>query len=104
MAQLRLAESYKYAHVTYFFNGLREEPFKGEYRTLVPSNTSPHPEEHPEMMAAAITDRLVEAIENKGFDFILVNYANADTIGHTAELQRRHGGGAACSTRRSRAW
>jgi 2,3-bisphosphoglycerate-independent phosphoglycerate mutase len=86
MVQLRLAESYKYAHVTYFFNGLREEPFKGEYRTLVPSNTSPHPEEHPEMMASAITDRLVEAIESKGFDFILVNYANADTIGHTANF------------------
>jgi len=86
MVQLRLAESYKYAHVTYFFNGLREEPFKGEYRTLVPSNSSPHPEGHPEMMASAITDRLVEAIESHGFDFILVNYANADTIGHTADF------------------
>jgi 2,3-bisphosphoglycerate-independent phosphoglycerate mutase len=86
LTQLRLAETYKYAHVTYFFNGLREEPFKGEYRTLVPSNTGPHPEEHPEMMAAAITDRLVEAIQTKGFDFILVNYANADTIAHTANF------------------
>ena len=85
MAQLRLAETYKYAHVTYFFNGLREPPFKGEYRTLVPSNSSLHPEEHPEMMAGAITDRLLEAIQNKTFDFILVNYANPDTIGHTAD-------------------
>jgi len=84
--QLRLAETYKYAHVTYFFNGLHEEPFKGEYRTLVPSNASPHPEEHPEMMAAAITDRLIEAIQSRGFDFILVNYANADTIAHTANF------------------
>jgi 2,3-bisphosphoglycerate-independent phosphoglycerate mutase len=86
LTQLRLAETYKYAHVTYFFNGLREPPFKGEYRTLVPSNSSPHPEEHPEMMAAAITDRLVEAIQSRGFDFILVNYANADTIAHTANF------------------
>ncbi|HUC31077.1 MAG TPA: 2,3-bisphosphoglycerate-independent phosphoglycerate mutase, partial [Candidatus Paceibacterota bacterium] len=86
LIQLRLAETYKYAHVTYFFNGLREEPFKGEYRTLVPSNSSPHPEGHPEMMAAAITDRLIEAIQSRGFDFILVNYANADTIAHTADF------------------
>jgi 2,3-bisphosphoglycerate-independent phosphoglycerate mutase len=86
LTQLRLAETYKYAHVTYFFNGLREPPFKGEYRTLVPSNTGPHPEEHPEMMAAAITDRLIESIESHGFDFILVNYANPDTIAHTANF------------------
>jgi 2,3-bisphosphoglycerate-independent phosphoglycerate mutase len=84
--QLRLAETYKYAHVTYFFNGLREPPYKGEYRTLVPSNTNPHPEEHPEMMANAITDRLIESIQSRGFDFILVNYANPDTIAHTANF------------------
>ena len=62
MSQLRLAETYKYAHVTYFFNGLREPPFPNEYRTLIPSNESLHPESHPEMMAPAITDRLIEAI------------------------------------------
>jgi 2,3-bisphosphoglycerate-independent phosphoglycerate mutase len=84
MTQLRLAETYKYAHVTYFFNGLREEPFQNEYRILIPSNESLHPEEHPEMMARPITDRLVEAMENHAFDFVLVNYANPDTIGHTA--------------------
>src|SRR6185312_4460321 len=84
LTQLRIAETYKYAHVTYFFNGLREPPFKGEYRTLVPSNVTPHPEDHPEMMASAITDRLTEALETGGFDFILVNYANPDTIAHTA--------------------
>jgi 2,3-bisphosphoglycerate-independent phosphoglycerate mutase len=83
-AQLRIAETYKYAHVTYFFNGLREPPFPGEYRTLIPSGTNLHPEEHPEMMASAITDRLIEAINSKGFEFILVNYANADAIAHTA--------------------
>jgi 2,3-bisphosphoglycerate-independent phosphoglycerate mutase len=85
MSQLRLAETYKYAHVTYFFNGLREQPFQGEYRTLVPSTSGLHPEEHPEMMATAVTDRLVEAIQNKAFDFILVNYANPDTIAHTSD-------------------
>jgi len=85
LVQLRLAESYKYAHVTYFFNGLREAPFLNEYRTLIPSNESLHPEEHPEMMAKPITDRLVEAMENRAFDFILVNYANPDTIAHTAD-------------------
>ena len=85
MSQLRLAETYKYAHVTYFFNGLREPPFKGEYRTLIPSASGLHPEEHPDMMANALTDRLVEAIQNKTFDFILVNYANPDTIAHTSD-------------------
>lgn len=85
LVQLRLAETYKYAHVTYFFNGLREAPFLNEYRTLIPSNESLHPEEHPEMMAKQVTDRLVEAIENRAFDFILVNYANPDTIAHTAD-------------------
>ena len=85
LIQLRLAESYKYAHITYFFNGLREEPFLNEYRTLIPSNEGLHPEEHPEMMAKPITDRLVEAMENHAFDFILVNYANPDTIAHTAD-------------------
>ncbi len=87
LTQLRLAETYKYAHVTYFFNGFREAPFKGEYRTLVPSASGPHPEEHPEMMAVAITDRLIEAIDSRGFDFILVNYSNADTMGHSANFK-----------------
>ena len=81
--QLRLAETYKYAHVTYFFNGYKEEPFKSEYRVLVPSLQTPTPAEHPEMMASQITDRLMQGIENQGFDFILVNYANPDTMGHT---------------------
>ncbi len=83
--QLRLAETYKYAHVTYFFNGLREPPFKNEFRALIPSLQSPHPEEHPEMMAKAITDRLIEATQTHAFDFVLVNYSNGDTIAHTAD-------------------
>ena len=84
LAQLRVAETYKYAHVTYFFNGLHEEPYRGEYRTLVPSLPSLHNEEHPEMMATAITDRLIDAIQSRGFDFVLANYANPDTIAHSA--------------------
>lgn len=87
MNQLRLAESYKYAHVTYFFNGFTEPPFEGEYRVLIPSEPIPHPDEHPQMMASAITDRLVQAIENRAFDFILVNYANGDTIAHSGNYK-----------------
>lgn len=85
--QLRIAETYKYAHVTYFFNGYREEPYKNEYRVLIPSLTTPHPDDHPELQAAAITDRVLQAIEGQAFDFILVNYANPDTIAHTGNYQ-----------------
>src|SRR3989338_2148578 len=86
-SQLRLAESYKYAHVTYFFSGRREPPFPGEYRAVVPSMNVTHPDEHPELMASAVTDRLLEAIQNRGFDFMLVNYSNPDTIAHTGNYQ-----------------
>lgn len=82
--QLRLTETYKYAHVTYFFNAHREQPYKNEYRVLIPSLATSQPEEHPEMKAQAITDRLIQSIQAGGFDFILVNYANSDTIAHTA--------------------
>ena len=85
--QLRLAETYKYAHVTYFFNGYHEPVFKNEYRVFIPSLTAPHPDEHPEMMASAITARLVQAIESRSFDFILANYANPDAIGHTGNFE-----------------
>jgi len=85
--QLRLAETYKYAHVTYFFNGFREPAFKNEYRVIVPSLLAPHPDEHPEMMASSITDRAIEAISNHSFDFILINYANPDTMGHTGNFE-----------------
>jgi 2,3-bisphosphoglycerate-independent phosphoglycerate mutase len=83
--QLRIAETEKYAHVTYFFNGLREEPFPNEYRVLIPSKNIARHEEHPEMMAAAITDRAVLAMNEGAFDFILINYANADIIAHTGK-------------------
>jgi 2,3-bisphosphoglycerate-independent phosphoglycerate mutase len=84
LIQLRVAEKYKYAHVTYFFNGYEEQPFKGEYRVVVPSLSTAKPEEHPEMQASAITDRIIEALANSSFDFILANYANPDTMAHTA--------------------
>lgn len=87
MIQLRLAETYKYAHVTYFFNGYVEPPFSNEYRVLIPSEPIPHPDEHPEMMAVALTDRLTGAIEERAYDFILVNYANPDTIAHSGNYK-----------------
>jgi 2,3-bisphosphoglycerate-independent phosphoglycerate mutase len=87
LTQLRLAETYKYAHVTYFFNGYEEPPYKNEYRVVIPSEPIPHPDDHPEMMAGAITDRLIEAIQGRGFGFILVNYANADAIAHTGNYK-----------------
>ncbi len=85
--QLRVAETYKYAHVTYFFNGYIEKPFKNEYRVLVPSLSTAKPEDHPEMQATAVTDRVVEALSNHSFDFILVNYANPDTMAHTSHYE-----------------
>ena len=85
--QWRIAETEKYAHITYFFNGLREKPFDGEYRVLIPSRQEFKYAEHPEMRAEEITTRLVEAIEEKAYDFILVNYANADIIAHTGNME-----------------
>lgn len=82
--QLRLAETYKYAHVTSFFNGYREAPFVNEYRTVIPSMPTARIEERPEMMAGPITDRLIDAVQSHGFDFILVNYSNPDTVAHSA--------------------
>ncbi|MEK7143927.1 MAG: 2,3-bisphosphoglycerate-independent phosphoglycerate mutase [Patescibacteria group bacterium] len=84
--QIRIAETQKYAHITYFFNGLKEEPFKNEYRVLIPSKRMLRLETHPEMMAKEITARVIEAIEEKAFDFILVNYANPDMIAHTGDF------------------
>lgn len=85
--QIRIAETYKYAHVTYFFNGYREPPFKNEYRVLIPSVSTPHPEKHPEMMAPSVTDRILQGLENQSFDFILANYANPDVIAHTGNYE-----------------
>lgn len=81
--QLRIAETEKYAHVTFFFSGGREEPFAGEERILIPSPQVATYDMQPEMSAPEVTDRIVDAIENQRFDVIIVNYANGDMVGHT---------------------
>lgn len=81
--QLHIAETEKYAHVTFFFNGGREEPFAGEQRVLVSSPKVATYDQQPEMSAPEVTDKLVAAIEGGTFDFIVVNYANGDMVGHT---------------------
>jgi len=81
--QLRIAETEKYAHVTYFFNGGEEEPWPGEDRILIPSPSVSKFDESPEMSAPQITEKILEAVKQKKYDFILVNYANADMVGHT---------------------
>ena len=81
--QLRIAETEKYAHVTFFFNGYKDPPFPNEYRILVPSKNVPKHDEHPEMMAKEITERTMQALEEGAFDFIMVNFANSDIIAHT---------------------
>lgn len=84
--QLRVAETEKYAHVTRFFNGLREDPFPNEYRVLIPSENVQRYDEHPAMMARTITDRVLSALTEHSFDFILVNYANPDMVAHTGNF------------------
>ncbi len=81
--QLHIAETEKYAHVTFFFNGGREKPFEGEERILIPSPRVATYDLKPEMSAYEITDALVKAINTQKFDFIVVNYANGDMVGHT---------------------
>lgn len=85
--QFRVAETEKYAHITYFFNGQKEEPFPNEYRILIPSQKVFRHDERPEMRAAEITNRIIGAVEDKGFDFILANYANPDMVAHTGNYQ-----------------
>jgi len=84
---LRCAETEKYAHVTYFFNGGVERPFGGEERILVPSPKVATYDLKPEMSAAGITDTVVNAIEKGDFDAIIMNYANADMVGHSGKLE-----------------
>lgn len=87
LKQLRLAETEKYAHVTYFFNGGIEEPFPGEDRELIPSPKVETYDLKPEMSAYEITESLINAINKNIYTFILVNYANPDMIGHTGKLE-----------------
>ncbi|HET6221569.1 MAG TPA: 2,3-bisphosphoglycerate-independent phosphoglycerate mutase [Dongiaceae bacterium] len=87
LKQLRIAETEKYAHVTFFLNGGEEKPYPGEERILVPSPKVATYDLKPEMSAYEVTDKLVAAIESGKFDLIVVNYANTDMVGHTGDLE-----------------
>jgi 2,3-bisphosphoglycerate-independent phosphoglycerate mutase len=87
LRQLRLAETEKYAHVTFFFNGGVEQPNEGEDRILVPSPKVATYDQQPEMSAGEVTDRLCEAIESGKYDAIICNYANGDMVGHTGNYE-----------------
>ncbi|MCK7551121.1 2,3-bisphosphoglycerate-independent phosphoglycerate mutase [Marinobacter goseongensis] len=84
--QLRISETEKYAHVTFFFNGGLETPFEGEDRILVPSPKVATYDLQPEMSAPEVTDKLVEAIKSGKYDLVICNYANGDMVGHTGKL------------------
>lgn len=86
LRQLRIAETEKYAHVTYFFGGGREVPFDGEERVLIPSPRVATYDLQPEMSAGEVTDRLLHALGSEDFDLLVVNYANPDMVGHTGNL------------------
>jgi 2,3-bisphosphoglycerate-independent phosphoglycerate mutase len=87
MRNLRVAETEKYAHVTYFFNGGVEQPFPGEDRVLVPSPKVATYDLKPEMSASGIADAVVKAAEDGAFDVMIVNFANADMVGHSGKIE-----------------
>jgi 2,3-bisphosphoglycerate-independent phosphoglycerate mutase len=81
--QIRIAETEKYPHVTFFFSGGREKPFEGESRIMVPSPKVATYDLQPEMSAQELTEKIIPEIQTKSADFICLNYANADMVGHT---------------------
>lgn len=83
--QLRIAETEKYAHITYFFNGLKNAPLKNEYRVIIPSRSDARPDDHPEMMTGEIASRVMQTID-EGIDFVLANIASPDAIAHTGNF------------------
>jgi len=87
LRNLRVAETEKYAHVTYFFNGGIETPFPGEDRVLVPSQKVATYDLAPEMSAAGIADAVIKAVEDTAFELVVVNFANADMVGHSGKLE-----------------
>ncbi len=87
LTQLRIAETEKYAHVTFFFNGGEEKQYPGEDRILVPSPKVETYDMKPEMSAYEVTDKVCEALENDKYDVVILNYANTDMVGHTGSLQ-----------------
>ena len=87
LTQLRIAETEKYAHVTFFFNGGEEKQYEGEDRILIPSPKVETYDMKPEMSAGEVTDKVVEAINSRKYDAIILNYANPDMVGHTGSLE-----------------
>ncbi|OGH73384.1 MAG: phosphoglycerate mutase (2,3-diphosphoglycerate-independent) [Candidatus Magasanikbacteria bacterium RIFCSPHIGHO2_02_FULL_51_14] len=86
LAQLHIAETEKYAHITFFLNGTVEDPFKGEERTIIPSPRVATYDKVPEMSANEITKEVLKAIKDETYDAIFINYANADMVGHTGDM------------------
>jgi 2,3-bisphosphoglycerate-independent phosphoglycerate mutase len=87
LAQLHIAETEKYAHVTFFLNGTKEDPFTGEDRVIIPSPRVDSYDKVPEMSAGKLTDRVVKEIESNKYDFIAMNFANPDMVSHTGNLE-----------------
>jgi len=87
LSQLHIAETEKYAHVTYFFNGGREEPYENEIWHILPSETDRDYGKHPRMKATEVASFIEKALKNSKYDFIVANFANADMVGHTGNLE-----------------
>src|ERR1700739_4269339 len=87
LRNLRVAETEKFAHVTYFFNGGIEKPFPGEDRALIPSQKVATYDLAPEMSASGIADAVIKAVSDTAFDVIIVNFANADMVGHSGMME-----------------
>jgi 2,3-bisphosphoglycerate-independent phosphoglycerate mutase len=85
--QMRIAESVRYRGVTFYLNGMREAAYENEYRVEIPSREPLEPEKHPEMMAEAVTERILLALADRGYDFLAATYANPDVIGKTANFE-----------------
>jgi len=98
LKQFHAAETEKYAHVTYFFNGGREPPYPGEDRVLVPSPKVATYDQKPEMRAAGVADALVTAVQSGMYDFAIVNFANPDMVGHTGNFEATRAAMAATDT------
>jgi 2,3-bisphosphoglycerate-independent phosphoglycerate mutase len=87
LTQLHIAETEKYAHVTFFLNGTKEDPFPGEDRVIIPSPKVASYDQAPEMSARAITDRVLSEMRENKYDFIVMNFANPDMVGHTGDVE-----------------
>ncbi len=87
MTQLRIAETQKYAHVTFFFNGGVEQPYPGEDRILVPSSKVATFDMKPEMSAYEVAEKAIEAINSRKYDVMILNFANCDMVGHTGVME-----------------